>query len=622
MSENRSYLLSEPYTSPVTPGITESPPNLLSAAVAYASAGYPVFPLHELDELHRCSCGKPGCEHGGKHPRVSRGFHAATTDTAQVLRWWRKWPNGNIGIRTGAASGLLVIDVDDLTGLDELEARIGKLPATLTASTGSGGLHLYFRYPNVEIRNSAGKLTRGVDVRGEGGYIVAPPSRTMRPYAILDKLPQAEPPGALVAALEEDSRGAGGLEKRPRRRINPGSSVAVVGGPIGAGARNDSLTRIVGRLHDGVRDLDELVAALDEVNRARCAPPLELDEVQRIASSIFKRPPCKPGAPTITAETLAMVDAYDAAVESADWPGMGGKTDRDVLVMLIDEARKVGTMIPAGVRVSISYRDGAPRASTSKKTFQKSVGRLRADGWITRDDGDRGTTEAGAFVLLRKRARGVHTPTARLLRTTEKPRVHPLRAPRLRWSAPEIKRLGKTRGQLVDALDRFGPLRLDELAERTGHKRPRDLRRRVLPDLEAAGVVRVSGDTVSLEPDWLDALNRDRERAGEIAADERDRARYEREREAFRRRREIRTSDHPANRGEMPPAGEIRELRPAPAPDPQIVAALASFLDRNPHRLDELPSWLSVALWSDELLPEKPPPEAVAVALDELRAAA
>lgn len=116
----------------------------------------------------------------GKRPLIHAWQKAATTDVDQIRAWFRRWPNANIGIATGVESGVYVLDVDHqhggLESLELLRQEID-LPATMTAKSGSGGLHLYYRYPIGEtLPNSASKLGPGLDIRGEGGFIVAPPS--------------------------------------------------------------------------------------------------------------------------------------------------------------------------------------------------------------------------------------------------------------------------------------------------------------------------------------------------------------------------------------------------------------------------------------------------------------
>jgi replicative DNA helicase len=141
----------------------------LDHALAYAARGWRVVPIRP----------------GGKHPAdVPRWQEAATTDVELIGEWWRRWPAHGVGIATGRSSGLWVLDVDvsgDKRGdetLADLVATYGPLPDTVEVVTGSGGRHLYFAWPDdAEIRNDqAGRLGPGLDVRGEGGQVLAPPT--------------------------------------------------------------------------------------------------------------------------------------------------------------------------------------------------------------------------------------------------------------------------------------------------------------------------------------------------------------------------------------------------------------------------------------------------------------
>lgn len=136
---------------------------LLNAALAYTARGWHVFPLAP----------------GKKKPAISkeeggRGFYDAVTDEATIRAWWQRWPQANIGIRTGRKSGLVVIDVHPRHGGDV--SRLD-LPPTLMARTPGGGWHLYYRHPGGWVPcDNKGKLGPGIDVRADGGYVVAPPS--------------------------------------------------------------------------------------------------------------------------------------------------------------------------------------------------------------------------------------------------------------------------------------------------------------------------------------------------------------------------------------------------------------------------------------------------------------
>jgi putative DNA primase/helicase len=156
-------------------------PTMLKAALAYARRGVPVFP----------------CETSAKRPLTRNGHWDATTDPHAIERWWKRWPSANVGVPTGKKSGVVVLDVDvDDGGLDSLAKleRAGlPVPKTARVHTGGGGIHVFFRYPReTVIRNSAGMLGPGLDVRGEGGYVVVPPSRTRGLYRWVDTSPLAE----------------------------------------------------------------------------------------------------------------------------------------------------------------------------------------------------------------------------------------------------------------------------------------------------------------------------------------------------------------------------------------------------------------------------------------------
>ncbi len=157
----------------------------MKAAHVYAEKlRWAVVPLHDVAG-GACSCGKSDCPSGGKHPRLRQWQDLATADLATVQGWQAQFPSGNIGIATGSISGFFALDVDPDKGGDEtLDALLrehGALPPTVTAQTGSGGRHYLFRLPpGLDLRNSAHKLGRGLDTRGDGGQIVVAPSVSAR----------------------------------------------------------------------------------------------------------------------------------------------------------------------------------------------------------------------------------------------------------------------------------------------------------------------------------------------------------------------------------------------------------------------------------------------------------
>ncbi|MCH8852607.1 MAG: bifunctional DNA primase/polymerase [Planctomycetes bacterium] len=144
---------------------------LKQAAIFYAGEyGWPVFPCHHIIS-GRCSCGRNDCDSPGKHPRTAHGVKDASTEPEQIEKWWDAWPGSNIGIATGKASGLTVLDLDPRNGAD-LDS-IKRLPETPRASTGGGGAHLFFKCAEGRVPKA---IAPGYDLKSDGGYVIGPPS--------------------------------------------------------------------------------------------------------------------------------------------------------------------------------------------------------------------------------------------------------------------------------------------------------------------------------------------------------------------------------------------------------------------------------------------------------------
>jgi hypothetical protein len=569
-----------------TPDTTEGECYRKRKALAYASKGIPVFPL------------KPG----GKTPLTEHGFKDATTDEDQIRQWWSKWPDANIGLPTGKRSGLLVLDVDPSEGgynsLADLHFGEGhKLPETFMVRTGGNGQHYYFTFPDEEIRNSTGLLGPGLDIRGEGGYVVVPPSTTTKTYTVKKRLPLGPPPEWLLEKLRRSSRS-------PEKNIGSMSPLPVDtnldGPPIPEGERNWTLYRIGCSLRSKRHDHSAILEALEEINRSRCSHPLDDNELEKIAKSAARHAPGK-ASPEVPAEVLESLDAIRAGWWRDTWRGTGGGSERDVLHATIELARLHGTMIPAGVRVSVDYRTVALMAGVGIGTVHRVISRLKVVGKIRTDNANRHRGEAGAFVL-------VATPREMEHSTTSDASIEPLDAcvpplappskapttPRLRHSRPvfdgrervgTIRRLGKKAGEVHDRLvAASGSMSLEELADAMGVKRPRDLRRNTpsytgpVAKLEEAGVVECVQGVVRVTLDHLDALNRRREEDGEIADFYRDVKRYNDQREAYRNSQKQTPDQHPANVGADGYISELEKLSSAPSRE-RIMAYLDRWVD-------------------------------------------
>ncbi|MFI6165012.1 bifunctional DNA primase/polymerase [Micromonospora haikouensis] len=167
-------------------------PDLLAAALDYAARGWPVFMLARSKRpVANCPpCTDPGPDHDRDTcPCLTcHGFYAATTDPERVAAIIDAVPRGQLALRTGAASGTVVVDVDPRHGGHHSMAALiteGLLPRTRYAVTGSNGLHLYYQHPGPSVTSRPLPGRHGIDIKADGGYVVLPPSRhqrTGRPY--------------------------------------------------------------------------------------------------------------------------------------------------------------------------------------------------------------------------------------------------------------------------------------------------------------------------------------------------------------------------------------------------------------------------------------------------------
>ena len=239
-----------------------------------------------LDEVLKSAARKwPMHPLAGKKPLLPNWPTAASTNQNTIIEWRKMYPKANWGIVTGERSGIFVVDVDPRHGGDEslraLEATHGPLPETVQVVTGSGGHHYYFQYPGPDILNSAGVLGPGLDIKTNGGQVVAPPSihpDTKRSYEWNaahhpDDVKVAAAPGWLLEAIHMGGK---------KRDQTTGDE------KIRDGQRNSALTRLGGGMRRQGATKEEILAALLAFNASRCAPPLADDEVRRIAESLMR----------------------------------------------------------------------------------------------------------------------------------------------------------------------------------------------------------------------------------------------------------------------------------------------------------------------------------------------
>jgi len=263
-------------------------------ALRYASQGLPVVPIWPALKFERgftCGCGKgTQCRQPAKHPLgalVRNGCKDATTDEKKIREWWMVWPDANIGIATG---DVVVIDIDPRHGGDqalaELEAKHGKLPPTWRVNTGGGGQHIFFHAPaGVVIKNSAGELGNGIDVRGRGGYVVAPPSNHVS------------------GGVYEWDQDAGEIAPIPKwlveMLVKPAAAAKIatpaegwrelVRNGVSEGQRNAVAARLTGYLLRKFIDPLVVLELVQSWNLTRFTPPLSPDEITQIVNSVAGR---------------------------------------------------------------------------------------------------------------------------------------------------------------------------------------------------------------------------------------------------------------------------------------------------------------------------------------------
>lgn len=250
--------------------------NILTSALQYQQRSWPIVPIYTASN-GICTCSKrTNCSSAGKHPKTSNGLKGATLDENEIRRFCQS--PINIGILTGSKSGLCILDVDPQSGGNEsLEALIkefGPFPETPIAITGNAeGRHFYFKYPISQMKNKVG-FRKGLDIRAEGGYIIAPPSlhKSGKNYRWADgKSPDdieiAEMPEWLLKLLSE-----------PRHKNSASSKIL-------EGERNTSLFKISCRLRKKGISSFSILEQLAEINRLTCVPPLSIDEIEKIVQS-------------------------------------------------------------------------------------------------------------------------------------------------------------------------------------------------------------------------------------------------------------------------------------------------------------------------------------------------
>lgn len=300
---------------------------MMDAALWYAAHGWAVFPI----------------EPRGKRPATAHGLKDATRDAETVRRWWTSRPECNVGAAMGAASrGIFALDLDvhdadGLATLREWELANGELPETARSVTGSGGEHLFFRAAsgNSAPRNSAnGEL--GVDVRGDGGYVVLPPSVNAEGRAyVWDVGPDEADPA------EADAQVAAFLDAvQPRKSSGGGAARLEMPEKQSEGGRNDLIFRFASSLRSSSVPESVALAGAMAYNAECCDPPLDDEEVEKTVRGVYARYRAghsrdAPGRGGIVGETAP----GRGGIVGEAAPGRGGLVERTGVGLTMERSR-------------------------------------------------------------------------------------------------------------------------------------------------------------------------------------------------------------------------------------------------------------------------------------------
>ena len=279
-------------------------PCMSDEACELARIGFRVCPVHEYVD-GKCTCDMgAACLSPAKHPWPLQWEKLSTREVSTVELWWKRWPDANIGIATGKGSGVVVIDVDGAVGaasLAALEEKHGPIGATWRVKTARGE-HIYVAHPGGDMRvaNSAGNrggVAPGIDIRGDGGFVVAPPSMHASGvrYQWLtapESSPLAAMPAWVVGPRAAQQPSAAGDDTARDYARSSGWARKALEGEIAKvvaateGGRNDQLNHSAFRLGQlvagGVLDVS---VVRSELMRAGIAVGLSGDEIRKTIES-------------------------------------------------------------------------------------------------------------------------------------------------------------------------------------------------------------------------------------------------------------------------------------------------------------------------------------------------
>jgi Bifunctional DNA primase/polymerase, N-terminal/Primase C terminal 1 (PriCT-1) len=526
---------------------------ILAQALDAAATGRAVFPLSmKYPAIAKRNGGRGHLDASHQPQRITAMFNSVS------------WKASGYGVATGERSGIIVADVDGSAAVEKAR-DLGLRSDHVVRSGKPDSWHLYYKQPEgVEIPTFT--LAEGIHIRGEGAYVAGagslhPSGNTYRVARDGDPAPLPE---CILKAAEEIKAGERTKTGAPKGVV----SVDANGPDIPEHTRNDTLTAICGTLHDGTRDLDALIADLWAINVARCKPePLSHGEVEKIATSIIKRRPCRPRSRRrASAPVLRALDYLRAKAETRTVKGMAGGTGWSCYFAGLDAAEEYGREHELGVTLRLDLRTWAHRAGSSRSAVSRFVERSPLVRVIKPASGRRPAVILFAVprdVLTgHKVGHKNHLGDRQENNTSASVPLSALRGTlrRLRWGTG---RIGKTRAAILDklAVTDGGELSRAHLAEALGRK-PASLREPLRWLVDAGLIIRPHSGYYALPQDIQQRIADAREMTEEprsdrlqLAGNHRERRAYHEEldrREREKRKRQERSRDGAPGRSEEP----------------------------------------------------------------------
>lgn len=460
-----------------------------------------------------------------KKKPVLKGWQTlATTDPRRILAEFNDHtlPDyDGLLTPTGAKYRRLVLDVDRLSDVDRLEEKLGvKLRGISTeVQTPSGKLHVHLLWPEgAEIRNSVGKHVgdgfEGLDIRGEGGLALLPPSAG---YSFANSLLMAPAPQEFVSWAK------GRRKKMPRVSAQESQEEAPASGagPILKGARHSTLPQRLGHYHDGVRTLEELTELALEINARECVPPIgspgdddPIEDVHRIARWLHTKSPCRPRCTPDPEFEKLLEEANRGWYEQFLLSGDNRSSIRDTVrayLGSIAKRREVRTVVLGTEKARIlvfaeSTRELAELTRSSDRAISEHLCQLQQEGLLVvlhRPPAGRttyGLLPAAQWRISPHQRFSVDEKRGGLIGTDSLMRCYELRTPPFGWRS----RLTNAMRRVLYVIEAFGPQSAEWLSRVLGTSRLRDLERRQLLSLEEMGLLeRQDGGEWGLPRDYL-----------------------------------------------------------------------------------------------------------------------